>query len=124
MVQAIPAAGPSASAAGKTIDRLRAELPPTALVGGPVAENHDLEALLAAKTPLVIAIVLALSFLLLLLALQAPVIAAFGVLTNLLAVAAAFGIAHLIFQDGHGPACWASSPRASWTHGGRCSSSR
>ena len=41
-------------------------------------------------------------FLLLLLALQAPVIAAVGVVTNLLAVGAAFGVARLIFQDGHG----------------------
>ena len=37
---------------------------------------------------------------LLLLALQAPVIAAVGVILNLLAVAAAFGVARLIFQDG------------------------
>jgi putative drug exporter of the RND superfamily len=44
--------------------------------------------------------VLALGFLLLLLALQAPVIAAVGVILNLLAVAAAFGVARLIFQDG------------------------
>ena len=44
---------------------------------------------------------LALGFLLLLVALQAPLLAAVGVLTNLLATAAAFGIAKLIFQDGH-----------------------
>jgi putative drug exporter of the RND superfamily len=35
-------------------------------------------------------------------ALQAPVIAALGVLTNLLATAAAFGVAKWIFQDGAG----------------------
>ncbi len=57
---------------------------------------------LSAKTPLVIGVVLALGFLLLLLALQAPVIAAVGVVANLLAVGAAFGVARLIFQDGHG----------------------
>ena len=44
---------------------------------------------------------LALGFLLLLVALQAPIIAAVGVLTNLLAAVAAFGVASLIFQDGH-----------------------
>ena len=71
------------------------------LVGGSVAENHDLEQLLAERTPLVIGVVLALGFLLLLVALQAPLIAAIGVLTNLLAVAAAFGVAKLIFQDGN-----------------------
>jgi putative drug exporter of the RND superfamily len=45
--------------------------------------------------------VLALGFLLLLVALQAPLIAALGVITNLLAVGAAFGVATLIFQDGN-----------------------
>ena len=47
---------------------------------------------LPGKTPLVIGFVLALGFLLLLVALQAPLIAALGVLTNLLAVGAAFGV--------------------------------
>ena len=55
-----------------------------------------------ARRPLVIGVVLALGFLLLLVALQAPLIAALGVLTNLLAVGAAFGVGRLIFQDGHG----------------------
>ena len=49
-----------------------------------------------------IGVVLALGFLLLLVALQAPLIAALGVLTNLLATGAAFGVGRLIFQDGHG----------------------
>ncbi|HEU4973629.1 MAG TPA: MMPL family transporter [Baekduia sp.] len=102
MVQAIPNADPSSKAVGQTIDRLRADLPANALVGGSVAENHDLENLLSAKTPLVIGVVLALGFLLLLVALQAPIIAALGVVTNLLAVGAAFGVARLIFQEGHG----------------------
>jgi putative drug exporter of the RND superfamily len=102
LVQAIPGSDPSSKAVGATIDRLRAALPPGTLVGGSVAENHDLEVLLSAKTPLVIGVVLALGFLLLLVALQAPIIAAAGVLTSLLATAAAFGVARLIFQDGHG----------------------
>ncbi|HEX6023061.1 MAG TPA: MMPL family transporter, partial [Solirubrobacter sp.] len=75
--------------------------PAPVLVGGAVAENHDLEALLKDRTPLVIGVVLALGFLPLLVALQAPVIAVVGVLTNLLGTGAAFGVAKLIFQDGH-----------------------
>jgi RND superfamily putative drug exporter len=67
-----------------------------------VAENHDLEHALSANTPLVIGVVLGLSFLLLMVALQAPVIAALAVMTNLLATAAAFGVAKWIFQDGVG----------------------
>ena len=100
LITAIAKQDPSNPAVGQTIDRLRAELPNRALVGGAVVENHDLQAALSAKTPLVIAVVLALGFLLLLVALQAPLLAAVGVLTNLLATGAAFGVAKWIFQDG------------------------
>jgi putative drug exporter of the RND superfamily len=101
LVLAVPTSDPSADGMGATVDRLRDRLPAGALVGGPAVENHDLEAALAAKTPLVIGVVLGLGFLLLLVALRAPVIAAVGVVTNLLATGAAFGVAKLIFQDGH-----------------------
>ncbi len=100
LVTAIPRQDPSDPAVGATIDRLRAELPAGTLVGGAVAENHDLQHVLAAKTPMVIGVVLGLGFLLLLFALQAPLLAAAGVLTNLLATGAAFGVAKWVFQDG------------------------
>ncbi len=111
LVQAIPTTDPSAKVTGKTIDRLRAALPQAALVGGPVAENHDLEAALSAKTPLVISVVLGLSFLLMVVALQAPLIAALGVVTNLLATGAAFGVAKWIFQDGVGHSALGFEPQ-------------
>jgi len=101
LVEAIPTAGPSSTAFGTTLDRVRRELPPAALVGGPAAENHDLEAALTAKAPLAIGVVLGLGFLLLLVAFQAPLAAAMGVLANLLSTGAAFGVATLIFQHGH-----------------------
>ena len=100
LITAIPKQDPSNPAVGQTIDRLRAELPTGSLIGGAVAENHDLQAALSAKTPLVIGVVMGLGFLLLLIALQAPLLAAVGVLTNLLATGAAFGVAKWIFQDG------------------------
>jgi putative drug exporter of the RND superfamily len=100
LMQAVPRQDPSSKQVGASIDRLRSQLPQGALVGGAVAENHDLERALSAKTPLVIGVVLALGFLLLLVALQAPVIAAVGVMTNLLATGAAFGVARWIFQGG------------------------
>jgi RND superfamily putative drug exporter len=102
LVLAQPAVDPSDPRLGATIDRLRDALPVGALVGGVAAENHDLEQALAAKTIPVLLVVLALGFLLLLVALQAPLIAAAGVATNLLATGAAFGVARLVFQDGHG----------------------
>ena len=98
---AIPATDPSDPAVGATIERLRDALPATALVGGAAAENHDLEQALAAKTLPVFLVVLGLGFLLLLVALQAPVAAAAGVVTSLLSTGAAFGVARLIFQEGH-----------------------
>jgi RND superfamily putative drug exporter len=101
LVLAVPRQDPSDPAVGATIDRLRGELPAGALVGGAAAENHDLEQALSSRTGLVFGVVLALGFVLLLVALQAPLIAAVGVATNLLATAAAFGVAKLVFQDGH-----------------------
>jgi len=102
LLQAVPRTDPSDPAVGATIDRLRDTLPAGTQVGGATAENHDLEEELAAKTPLVIGVVLALGFLLLLVALQAPLVALIGTVTNLLATGAAFGVAKLVFQDGNG----------------------
>ena len=100
LITAIPERDPSNPVVGATIDRLRADLPAVAVMGGAVVENHDLQSALSAKTPVVIGVVLGLGFLLLLFALQAPLLAAVGVLTNLLAAGAAFGVATWIFQDG------------------------
>jgi RND superfamily putative drug exporter len=101
LIPAIPTADPSDPAVGETIERLRGSLPASALVGGAAVENHDLEQALSAKTLPVFAVVLLLGFALLLLALQAPLIALVGVVTNLLATAAAFGVGVLVFQDGN-----------------------
>jgi RND superfamily putative drug exporter len=102
LLQAMPTLDPSDPGTGEAIDRLRAQLPASALVGGASAENHDLEVLLRERTLLVMGVVVGLGFLLLLVALQAPLVAALAVLTNLLAAAAAFGVARLIFQEGIG----------------------
>lgn len=99
--QVVPMAGPSTPATGSTIDRLRRVLPAGTLVGGAAAENHDLQHALVSRTPLVFGVLMAMGFLLLLVALGAPLLAAGGVLITALSVAAAFGVARLIFQDGH-----------------------
>jgi putative drug exporter of the RND superfamily len=102
LIQAVPTVDPSDPGLVDTVDRLRADLPASALVGGAAAENIDLKKQLDESTPLVIGVVLALGFLLLLVALQAPLIALLGTLTSLLSTAAAFGVARVVFQDGHG----------------------
>ncbi|HZM55471.1 MAG TPA: MMPL family transporter [Acidimicrobiales bacterium] len=100
LINAVPRADPSSPTIGTTIDRLRGSLPSGSLVGGAAAENYDLQVVLTAKTPEVVGLVLLLGFLVLLIALQAPLIAALGVLTSLLATGAAFGVARLVFQNG------------------------
>jgi RND superfamily putative drug exporter len=99
--QVIPTTGPSAAAIGATIARLRHELPAGSLVGGAAAENYDLQRALASRTPAVFGMLAGLGFLLLLVALGAPLAAFAGVIVTGLSVAGAFGIARLIFQDGH-----------------------
>ncbi len=98
--QVVPTTGPSTTATGATIDHLRQVLPAGTLIGGAAAENHDLQQSLASYTPLVLAILGVLGFLLLLIALGAPLIAALGVLITALSVAGAFGMGRLIFQNG------------------------
>jgi RND superfamily putative drug exporter len=102
MIQAVPTVDPSDPELGDIVDRLRSDLPASALVGGAPVENLDLKAQLDESTPLVIGVVLVLGFLLLLIALQAPLISLLGTLASLLSTAAAFGVARLIFQEGHG----------------------
>ncbi|GAA4125072.1 MMPL family transporter [Nocardioides fonticola] len=102
LIQAVPTVDPSDPGLAATVDRLRADLPSGAQVGGAAVENLDLKTQLDASTPLVIGVVLALGFLLLLIALQAPLIALLGTLVSLLSTAAAFGVARLVFQEGWG----------------------
>jgi RND superfamily putative drug exporter len=105
LVTAVATTDPSSQASSKLVGSLRSELPTGVLVGGPVAENHDLDQMLRARAPIVMGVVLLLGFVLLLVALQAVFIAVAGVLFNLLSVAAAFGVGALAFQHG-----WAAGP--------------
>jgi GNAT superfamily N-acetyltransferase len=71
LIQAVPTVDPSDPSLGETVDRLRAELPGSAVVGGAAVENLDLKSQLDESTPLVVTVVMVLGFLLLLLALRA-----------------------------------------------------
>ncbi|GAA3134438.1 hypothetical protein GCM10020255_009060 [Rhodococcus baikonurensis] len=124
MLQAMPTVDPSDAQMGAILDTLRADLPSGALVGGAPAENLDLQQALNDYLPPIVGIILVLGFLLLLVALQAPLIAILGTVVSLLSTAAAFGVAKLIFQDGHGASLLGFTRRGSSTGGGRCSSSR
>jgi RND superfamily putative drug exporter len=87
------------------VGRLRAQLHtsvPGALVGGPAAQNHDLTAALTGTAPLAIAVIMVVAFVLLLVVFRSLTIAVSSLLLNLLGVAASFGFATLVFQDGWG----------------------
>jgi len=71
-------------------------------VGGTTAGNVDLAALITSKLPEVILVVLALSFLLLLLAFRSLLIPVQASITNLLSATASFGILTACFQWGWG----------------------
>ncbi|MDQ6837025.1 MAG: MMPL family transporter [Actinomycetota bacterium] len=109
--QVVPTTGPSSPVTGATIDHLRAVLPPGSLVGGAVAENYDLQTALSARTPMVFGLLLAVGFLMLLIALGAPLLALAGVAVTALSVAGAFGVARLIFQSGHGSTLLGFAPQ-------------
>ena len=100
LITAIATTDPSSKASSGLVTSLRSKLPSGVLVGGPVAENHDLDQTLRSRAPIVIGTVLLLGFVLLLFALQAVFIAVAGVLFNLLSVGAAFGVGSLAFQHG------------------------
>jgi putative drug exporter of the RND superfamily len=102
LVQAVPTVDPSDPQLADIVDRLRGDLPDSALVGGAAVENLDLKTQLDESTPLVIGVIMVLGFLLLLIALQALLISLLGTLASLLSTAAAFGAARLIFQEGWG----------------------
>ncbi len=105
LITAMATTDPSSEESSQLVGTLRDKLPSGTLVGGAVAENHDLDQTLRARAPIVIGTVLVLGFILLLFALQALFIAAAGVVFNLLSVGAAFGIGALAFQHG-----WAAGP--------------
>jgi len=75
---------------------------PSAKVGGPAAQSHDLTQVLTDRAPYAILIIMAGAFLLLLLVFRSLVIALVSVILDLISVAAAFGFATLVFQHGYG----------------------
>ncbi len=82
------------------IARLRAELPPSAVVGGTPAFGKDFADRIAEAMPLIALFVLALSYVVLLLLLRSVVLPLKAVLMNLLSVGAAYGVLVAVFQLG------------------------
>jgi RND superfamily putative drug exporter len=90
---------------GALVNALRTDLhtaAPSALVGGPAAQNSDLTGALTGRAPYAIGLILIVAFVLLLVVFRSVVVAITSILLNLLTVGAAFGFATLVFQHGFG----------------------
>ncbi len=105
---AIATTGPAEKATEELVQRLRSSTIPKAEqgtdmhadVGGSTAGFVDLAARISEKLPLQILVVIALSFVLLILAFRTVVIPAQAAVMNLLSIAAAYGVLTAIFQYG------------------------
>lgn len=105
VVDVFPAADGSSSAAGSTLTRVRTlahSLPGRVRVGGGIAGNIDFTNAIYGNFPLMIALIVLLTFLFLVRAFRSVVLALKAVLLNLVSVASAWGIMVLIWQDGFG----------------------
>ena len=107
---AIPTTAPAADATTDLVNHLRDTVIPnadkgttlTSYVGGQTASYIDLASRISDKLLLVIAVVIALSVILLLIAFRSIVVPLTSALMNLLSVAASYGVLTFVFQDGHG----------------------
>ena len=108
LFNAISKAGPSDSETTTLVRHLRSSVIPTAEhgtnmiahVGGSTAGYDDLASRISSKLPLQIIVVIALSFILLILAFRTVVIPPQAALMNLLSIGAAYGVLVAIFQYG------------------------
>jgi putative drug exporter of the RND superfamily len=107
---AVATTAPAASQTEDLVDNLRDNVIPkavagtglTAYVGGQTAGYIDLAEKIAAKLPLMIAVVVLLSLVVLLVAFRSVVIPLKAAVMNLLSVAAAYGVVTAVFQEGWG----------------------
>jgi RND superfamily putative drug exporter len=108
LLNVYPSSSPQAPATTTLINRLRDTTIPAATagsrtavyVGGQTAVFVDFDHVISGKLPLFIAIVILLSFLVLVLAFRSIVIPLTGAVMNLLSIGAAFGILVAVFQKG------------------------
>jgi RND superfamily putative drug exporter len=108
LAEVYPAGSPQAASTANLITDLRDQVIPGALrgqhlqvlVGGQTALGIDLAGQLSSKLPLFVGMVVALSFILLMLVFRSLAIPATAAIMNLLSAAAAFGVVTAVFQFG------------------------
>jgi putative drug exporter of the RND superfamily len=107
---AIATTAPSDPKTGDLVESLRDDVVPDAIAGtdltvfagGQTAGYIDLAARISDKLPQMILLVVALSFMLLLLAFRSILLPLKAAVANLLSVGAAYGVVTFVFQEGHG----------------------
>jgi putative drug exporter of the RND superfamily len=109
VAEVFPTTGPQEAATTTTLDRLRAEVPRaeagstlTIHIGGDTAANQDYSQVLSAKLPQFLAVVIGLSFLLLLVVFRSLLIPLVSSILNLLSFGVALGVMTAAFQFGWG----------------------
>jgi putative drug exporter of the RND superfamily len=105
VIRAFAVSGGSSVETQDMTGRLRdaiTDVSPTALVGGPGTQNHDLTGALISTAPLAIALMMLVAFLLLLVVFRSLMVAVVSIVLNLIGVAASFGFATIVFQHGIG----------------------
>jgi RND superfamily putative drug exporter len=105
VVDAFPAADGSSPAARNTLSRVRSEahsLPGRVRVGGVIAGNADFTDAIYSNFPLMVGLIVVLTFLFLIRAFRSILLPLKAVVLNLISVASAWGIIVLVWQDGFG----------------------
>ncbi|HET8952224.1 MAG TPA: MMPL family transporter, partial [Solirubrobacteraceae bacterium] len=102
IVSVIPTADGNSPAGRETLERIRAAAPGDVAVGGEAAQSADFIDAVYGNFPLILALILGLTFLLLARAFRSLILPLKAVLLNLLSVAAAWGLIVLVFQKGLG----------------------
>jgi putative drug exporter of the RND superfamily len=105
LVEVAAVAGPGTRAGQQTVQRVRAtvqRLVPGARVGGVGAENLDFARAVYGRFPLMVAVIAAITFVLLARAFRSLLLAAKAVAVELLSIGATFGAIVLVWQLGHG----------------------
>lgn len=103
VITVVPESGPQDERTTDLVNTLRTDVLPTgADVTGPTAVYVDLSQRLSDNLPLVIAVVLSLSFVLLVIVFRSILVPLKAVVMNLLSVAAAYGVVTAVFQWGWG----------------------
>ena len=107
LVEAFASIDGAAPGIQTTIDRVNAALAGThATLTGAAAVDRDFMHALLGGFPYVLALVMALTMILLVRAFRSIVLAIKAVLLNLVSLAAAFGFVVFVFQQGHGASLW------------------